>query len=101
MKELNKIIGKNHFLTENDNLILHVSDPRDDGIFALEAFYKLQSLKGNKKSKLIMVDASQKAEDVVKKYDLSDKVAFVHEMNEDTKSLLLDHTSILMVTGKN
>ena len=64
MKELNKIIGKNHFLTEKDNLILHVSDPRDDGIFALEAFYKLQSLKGNKKSKLIMVDASQKAEDV-------------------------------------
>ena len=101
MKELNKIIGKNHFLTEKDNLILHVSDPRDDGIFALESFYKLQSLKGNKKSKLIMVDASQKAEDVVKKYELSEKVAFVHEMSEHMKQTLLENTCILMVTGKN
>ena len=101
MKELNKIIGKNHFVTEKDNLILHVSDPRDDGIFALEAFYKLHNQNGNKTAKLIMVDASQKAEDVVKKYDFGEKVCFVNDMNEDTKSILLDHTSVLMVTGKN
>jgi hypothetical protein len=66
-----------------------VSDPRNDGIFALETFYKLQSLKSNKTSmlnlKLIMVDASSKAEEVVKKYDLGEKVAFVHDMDEDTK----------------
>lgn len=61
MKQLNKILGNNHFMSDKDNLILHVSDPRDDGIFALETFYKLESLKSNKKSKLIMVDASSKA----------------------------------------
>ena len=48
-----------------------------------------------------MIYASQKAEDVVKKYNLGEKVAFVHELREDTKSTILDHTSILMVTGKN
>ena len=48
-----------------------------------------------------MIYASQKAEDVVKKYNLGEKVAFVHELSEDTKSTILDHTSILMVTGKN
>ena len=58
MKELNKIVGKNHFLNEKDNILLHVSDSRDDGIFTLETFYKLQSSKNNKKVKLIMVDAS-------------------------------------------
>ena len=46
-----------------------------------------------------MIYASQKAEDVVKKYNLGEKVAFVHELSEDTKSTILDHTSILMVTG--
>lgn len=61
MKQLNKILGNNYFMSDKDNLILHVSDPRDDGIFALETFYKLESLKSNKKSKLIMVDASSKA----------------------------------------
>ena len=61
MKQLNKILGNNYFMSDKDNLILHVSDPRDDGIFALETLYKLESLKSNKKSKLIMVDASSKA----------------------------------------
>ena len=61
MKQLNKILGNIYFMSDKDNLILHVSDPRDDGIFALETFYKLESLKSNKKSKLIMVDASSKA----------------------------------------
>jgi hypothetical protein len=61
LKQLNKILGNNYFMSDKDNLILHVSDPRDDGIFALETFYKLESLKSNKKSKLIMVDASSKA----------------------------------------
>ena len=88
-------------MSDKDNLILHVSDPRDDGIFALETFYKLESLKSNKKSKLIMVDASSKAQEVVKKYDLGEKVAFVHDMDEATKQTILDHTAVLMVTGKN
>lgn len=48
-----------------------------------------------------MIDANQKIDQIVQKYQLEDKVAFIYDVTEQMKNQLLDRCQVLMVTGKN